>query len=162
MLSRPARASRTLRAAELRGAEYFGVIALDPASGALLGGTWTPQLQDVKRFVLRNRSARFEFHVWAGPATASRIIAQLGQPDGYDSDYSRVCLSLLNQLATVTERVAIVAPQEGIYAWRRVTLHFSRDPSAGATIRRAVVILTARPAARKSADPASLSKSVSP
>ena len=144
IVSRGARRSRTLHAAALRGAEMIEVTAIDRGTGALRDRMWTRRLKGAKQFLHRNREALFEAQLWAGPTTARRIFAALGEPDAYDSTYSRRRLYLLYQLASMTKRVAMVAPQEGTYAWRGVTLSFPRDASGRATIGGAVVILVVR------------------
>jgi len=155
IVSRLARESRTLHAAALRGAEWLGIIAIDPATGALLNGTWAPGLAEVKKLVFRNREALFELHEWAGPATARRIIGELGEPDAYDSMYSRDRLQMRYEFASVAKRQLAVMPPDGIYAWRRVDVSFPRDPSGRATIRCAVVILRVRTVTPKPAEPGS-------
>jgi hypothetical protein len=154
-VSHLARASRTLHAAALRGAEIIEVTAIDSRSGALRDSMWTRHPKEVKKFVRSNREAFFELRVAAGQATARRVLAALGAPDVCDSMHSRARLYLLYRFASTAKRVAIVAPQEGTYAWRPVSLIFPRDPSGRATIRGAVVILTVRTAVTNSPDPTS-------
>jgi hypothetical protein len=155
IVSCPARVSRTLDADALRAAEWIEVSAFRRRTQEPLDYKWTRRLEEVKKFFRRHCQAFCELRISGGPATARRILAALGEPDAYDSDHSRAGLYFRYHLANITKRAAIVAPAEGTYAWRRVTVSFPRDPGGRATIRNAVVILTVRRVAPKSAEPAS-------